>query len=145
MNTETARRQGVSAASFACLESFAHSRSTLLLIAETDQQYDADMKRSFKEGGIEICRDEICHYSPTSACAKPETSGELFADAMDSVVGRCRFTVSKPVLKAPMVQRLKLQYDEPLSHFAFTFNLRRYTVGGTGDAIFRGDADVFIG
>jgi len=66
------------------------------LIAETDQQYDADIKQAFEEGGIEICRDEICHYSPTSACAKPETAGELFADA---VVGRCRLPVSKLVLK----------------------------------------------
>ena len=27
-------------------------------------------------------------------------------------------------------QRLKLQYDEPLSHFAINFNLRRYGMGG---------------
>jgi hypothetical protein len=27
---------------------------------------------------------------------------------------------------------LKLQYDEPLSSFAFNFNLRRYTEGGRG-------------
>jgi hypothetical protein len=26
-------------------------------------------------------------------------------------------------------QRLKLKYDEPLSNFAFTFNLRIYTKG----------------
>jgi len=35
-------------------------------------------------------------------------------------------TVSKPVLKAPMVQRLKLHYHTLLSTFAFNFNLRRY-------------------
>jgi hypothetical protein len=33
----------------------------------------------------------------------------------------------KPTLKAPGTKRLKLQYDEPLSNFAFNFNLRRYT------------------
>jgi hypothetical protein len=44
------------------------------------------------------------------------------------LVGRCRLTVSKPVLKAPIVQRLKLQYDEPLSNFAFNFNLCRYVL-----------------
>jgi hypothetical protein len=35
-------------------------------------------------------------------------------------------TVSKPVLKPPRCQRLKLSYDEPLSNFALFFNLRRY-------------------
>jgi len=31
-------------------------------------------------------------------------------------------------LKAPGTKRLKLEYDEALSNFAFNFNLRRYTV-----------------
>ena len=34
---------------------------------------------------------------------------------------------TKPVLKAPGIKLLKLEYDEPLSKFAFKFNLRRYT------------------
>ena len=33
----------------------------------------------------------------------------------------------KPMLKAPGTERLKLEYDELLSTFAFKFNLRRYT------------------
>jgi len=33
----------------------------------------------------------------------------------------------KPTLKAPGTKRLKLKHDEPLSNFAFKFNLRRYT------------------
>jgi hypothetical protein len=33
----------------------------------------------------------------------------------------------KPMLKAPGTKRLKLQYDEPPSNFAFNSNLRRYT------------------
>ena len=33
----------------------------------------------------------------------------------------------KPTLKAPGIKRLKLKYDEPLSNFAFKFNLRRYS------------------
>jgi hypothetical protein len=33
----------------------------------------------------------------------------------------------KPTLKAPGSKRLKLRYDEPLSKFAFNFNLRRYS------------------
>jgi H+-transporting ATPase len=41
-------------------------------------------------------------------------------------VGRCRFTVSQAVLKCLWFQRLKPQYAEPLSNFAFNFNLRRY-------------------
>jgi len=35
----------------------------------------------------------------------------------------------KPTLRAPGTKRLKLQYDGPLSSFAFKFNLRRYTTG----------------
>ena len=33
----------------------------------------------------------------------------------------------KPTLKAPGTERLRLKYGEPLSNFAFKFNLRRYT------------------
>jgi hypothetical protein len=33
----------------------------------------------------------------------------------------------KPTLKAPGAKRLKLNCDEPLSNFAFNFNLRRYS------------------
>ena len=36
----------------------------------------------------------------------------------------------KPVLKAPGTMLLKLRYDEPLSNFAFNFNLRRYISAG---------------
>ena len=32
----------------------------------------------------------------------------------------------RPTLKAPGTKRLKLKYDEPVSNFAFKFNLRRY-------------------
>ena len=39
----------------------------------------------------------------------------------------------KPSLKAPGTKRLRLKHDTPLSNFAFTFNLRRYTeAAGTG-------------
>jgi len=31
-------------------------------------------------------------------------------------------------LKPPGTERLKLQCDDPLSNFTFSFNLRRYTV-----------------
>jgi hypothetical protein len=33
----------------------------------------------------------------------------------------------KPTLKAPGSMHLNLRYEEPLSNFAFKFNLRRYT------------------
>jgi len=33
------------------------------------------------------------------------------------------------VLKPPGTKRLKLKHDEPLSNFAFNFNVQRYTVG----------------
>ena len=32
----------------------------------------------------------------------------------------------RPTLKLPGTKRLKLECDEPLSNFAFNFNLRRY-------------------
>jgi hypothetical protein len=41
-------------------------------------------------------------------------------------VRRCRLTVSKPVLKPPSFQRLKLQCDETFSIFAFNIHVRRY-------------------
>jgi hypothetical protein len=31
--------------------------------------------------------------------------------------------------KPPVTKRLKVKYDEPLSSFAFKFNLRRYGMG----------------
>jgi hypothetical protein len=34
----------------------------------------------------------------------------------------------KPTLKAPGSMLLKLKHDKPLSNFAVTFNLRRYTM-----------------
>jgi len=37
----------------------------------------------------------------------------------------------KPTLTGPGAQRLKLQYDEPLSIFAFESNLRHYAKGVT--------------
>ena len=46
-----------------------------------------------------------------------------------SEVGRCRLTVSKPVLKAPDVSAFEAIIDEPLSTVAFKFNLCRYSKG----------------
>jgi hypothetical protein len=43
----------------------------------------------------------------------------------------------KPVLKAPGTNRLKLKYDDPLSIFAFNFNLRRHILDER--AVSRGD------
>jgi hypothetical protein len=37
----------------------------------------------------------------------------------------------KPTLKAPGTKRLKLKHDEPLSRFAFKFNLRRFNSART--------------
>ena len=44
-------------------------------------------------------------------------------------VGWCRLSLSKPVLKASLFERLKLKYYEVLSRFAFKFNLRCYIKG----------------
>jgi hypothetical protein len=37
----------------------------------------------------------------------------------------------KPTLKPAGTKRLKLKCDEPLSNFAFNFNLRRYSKDGS--------------
>jgi len=42
--------------------------------------------------------------------------------------GEVQVDPMKPVLKQPGTERLNLECDEPLSNFAFNFNLRRYTM-----------------
>ena len=42
-------------------------------------------------------------------------------------VGRCRLTLSRPVLRAPTASVILTVCDELLSNVAFKFNLRRYT------------------
>jgi hypothetical protein len=58
------------------------------------------------------------------------TVGQVLNEALGDKVGRCRLTVSNPVLKARLVSPLELECDEPLSNVAFTFNLRRYDKAG---------------
>jgi hypothetical protein len=43
----------------------------------------------------------------------------------------------KLTLKAPVTKLLKLKCDDPLSNFAFNFNLRRYTTVSAGVAAVR--------
>jgi len=45
-----------------------------------------------------------------------------------TVVGRCRLTVSRPVMKAPMFSALETRTSKVLSTFAFNFKLRCYTL-----------------
>ena len=51
------------------------------------------------------------------------------AAATPGKVGRCRLTLTNPRESAwnLALDGLKLQYDEQLSHFAFKFNLLRYS------------------
>ena len=42
----------------------------------------------------------------------------------------------KPTLKVPGTKRLTLEFDEPVSSFAFRFNLRRYAMGWAAAAGF---------
>jgi hypothetical protein len=54
----------------------------------------------------------------------------VLTEALESAraeVRRCSLTVSKPVSKLPGTKRLKLEYGESLSMFAFDFDLRLYT------------------
>jgi hypothetical protein len=46
-----------------------------------------------------------------------------------SVVGRCTFTLSQPVLRAAIIYAIDTKHDGALSNFAFNFNLRLYSVG----------------
>ena len=59
----------------------------------------------------------------------PATFTELSENGLG--VGRCRLTLSKPVLKAPLVSVLEATKDEQVSNFAFNFNLRA-TLGCSG-------------
>jgi hypothetical protein len=43
----------------------------------------------------------------------------------------------KPTLIAPGNKRLKLEYDELLSVFAFNFNLRPYNLDGSREAVMK--------
>jgi len=49
---------------------------------------------------------------------------------------------TKPVFKAPGTELLKLRCDEPLSCFAFNFNLRRYS---SASATLAADVDWRVG
>ena len=44
-----------------------------------------------------------------------------------TLVGRCRLGRVDTSVESTWLQRLKLEYDEPLSNFAFNFKLRRST------------------
>ena len=49
----------------------------------------------------------------------------------DIMVGRCGITVSKPVLKAPMVSTLEYGMSDTAYMFAFSFKLRPYIMSYT--------------
>ena len=62
--------------------------------------------------------------------AIPKPTGiywDLLSPQKLAQAGRFRLTLSEPEFKAPWYHRLKLEYDEPLSNFAFNLDLRRYT------------------
>jgi hypothetical protein len=56
--------------------------------------------------------------------------GEVAIDFGDDSGKAVQVDPIKPTLKAPGSERLKLNCDILLSTSAFSFNLRRYTVGG---------------
>jgi hypothetical protein len=69
---------------------------------------------------------QIIHTNTTI----PKPTGiywDLLSPQKLAQVWRCRFTLSKPGLKAPRYHRLQLEYDELLSNFALYLELRRYT------------------
>jgi hypothetical protein len=54
-------------------------------------------------------------------------------EAGQSEVRWCRLTPFKTTLKTPGTKRLKPEYEELISNFAFKFNLRRYTEAGESE------------
>ena len=74
-----------------------------------------------------------------AAAAAAVVAEEVAQCEREAVVGRCRLTLSNPRLKAAGTNRLELTYDGPLSNFAFSFNLRRYTMAESarGEALSR--------
>ena len=67
------------------------------------------------------------HASSQRPPTKAQRDAQEHARESFTQVGRCRLTLSKPTLKAPGIERLKLTRDDPLSNFAFKFNLRPCT------------------
>ena len=94
-----------------------------------------DLRATSCAGGGASCADAAVTFTElgaagdvTAAAAVAVWPAAALEETGSSMVGRCRLTVPKPMLKAPMVtfQRLRLQYYESLSNFAFDFTLRRY-------------------
>jgi hypothetical protein len=65
-------------------------------------------------------------WTTRALSARPYHKESLLARWPIDEVGRCGLTASNLELKRAWFQRLKPKSDEPLSHFAFNFNLRRY-------------------
>ena len=55
------------------------------------------------------------------------TAGGRHYCAGHAEVGRCRLKCVESTVESAWSQRLKVEYNEPLSSFAFNVNLRRYT------------------
>ena len=63
-------------------------------------------------------------------CGLPAAAASLESHLVSSEVGRCRLNRVETCVESAWFQRLKLNYDEPLSSFAFNFNSRHYTAAG---------------
>jgi len=61
---------------------------------------------------------------------RKEVEAASLAALRECLVGRCRFNPVEVRVESAWFQLLKLKYDEPLSHFAFNFNLRHCSLGG---------------
>jgi len=88
------------------------------------------MEPTLKASGIKCLKLEydtlLSSFAININCAGP-IAGER--RAVPGGRGRAvRVEPMTPKLKAPGIMFFKLKYDEPLSNFAFEFNLRRYDV-----------------
>jgi hypothetical protein len=62
-----------------------------------------------------------------AAAATSAAAAAAASTSLPSPGGAVQVYSIKPTLTAPGNERSKLKCDEPLSNFAFNFNLRRYT------------------
>jgi len=76
---------------------------------------------------------------PSVGAGRLLNRGDDHRSAGTDKVRRCRANLSNPSRKGLGLCVLKLQYDEPLSKFAFNFNLRRYNK----EHLLRSPADPF--
>jgi hypothetical protein len=84
--------------------------------------------------------DKIAAFRDREASITVELHSERGDWTNADVVGRCRLKLVGTSVESTWFQRLKLEYDKPLSSFAFNFNVRLYNVAAAREAASAGPA-----